>query len=57
MVAVLLIIPSEKRGSSTQEIAVATGFRSATLVLVIFVLVALCLSFTLRFFINEDTST
>jgi len=35
--------------SVSEAIAVATGFRSATLVMVIFVLVGLCLSLTLRF--------
>jgi len=34
--------------SVTPQVAVDTGFRSATLVLVIFVLVGLCLSFALR---------
>ncbi|WP_368490393.1 DHA2 family efflux MFS transporter permease subunit [Clostridium sp. BJN0013] len=35
--------------SASQEVALATGFRAASLVLVILVLVGLCLSFTLKF--------
>ena len=39
--------------AASQEVAIATGFSTATLVLAVFVFVAFCLSFALKFDKNE----